>query len=385
MKKTNAGRRLIPAFTLAALTMGISEAGTTYAASKQPQAPLEPAKEETWCDRVFGLATLYKGDDADFLNEIAFTGRYHGQFWAADADTGSDEDWENRRARAGLKLLLLQKRLELKGEIAFNLEDTSELYDGFTDLYARFLLDPAFNITVGKQKPKFGWYWSTSSRLILTFERPQLTNQFRQDFTAGVSIDGKVGQWSYYTGVFANDPTEEMADFDGGWSFVASIGYDLNPVLGIDTAKWRLDYIHSEHDSNDGLYNWFDNGVSTSLELKQGQWGLNTELLFGEGQSTALGLMIEPYYDITEKWQAVLRYQLALSDEDNGLRPQSRYERRVGGTNGDTYNAIYGGINYYICEHKLKLMAGVEYANMSGGTGPGYDGWTGFAGVRVYW
>jgi hypothetical protein len=34
-------------------------------------------------------------------------------------------------------------------------------------------------------------------------------------------------------------------------------------------------------------------------------------------------------------------------------------------------------------KHRLKLMGGVEYANMDGPTG--YDGWTALAGLRVYW
>ena len=43
-------------------------------------------------------------------------------------------------------------------------------------------------------------------------------------------------------------------------------------------------------------------------------------------------------------------------------------------------NAVYGGVNYFICQ-KFKLMAGVEYANMSGGDST----LTWLGGVRIFW
>ncbi|MGI8604451.1 MAG: porin [Verrucomicrobiales bacterium] len=386
--KNSSLRYLTPGLALAVFSAGVGRAGTAQMSAKESvdKNVVEPLKEKTWCEKLFGLATIYKGDDSDWLNEFAITGRYHGQFWAADSETGSDEDWENRRFRIGARAVLFQKKLELKAEIFSNLDnDDDGFYDGFTDLHARVMIDPAFNITIGKQKPKYGWEWTTSSRVILTFERSQLSNQFRGDYAPGVSIDGKVDKWSYYGGVFASDPDEEFGDFDGGTTAIASVGYDLKEAFGVDKALWRLDFMYTDQDDGDTIFNWFDTGVSTSLEFKQGQWGLNAEAQYGSGQSDAFGIMIQPYYDITKKLQVVASYQFAWSDEDEGLRPQSRYEREVGGTNGDLYNAIYAGLNYYICEHKLKLMGGVEYANMDGGSGPGYDGWTAFAGVRVYW
>jgi hypothetical protein len=47
----------------------------------------------------------------------------------------------------------------------------------------------------------------------------------------------------------------------------------------------------------------------------------------------------------------------------------------------DLYNAVYAGLQYFICEDKLKLMTGVEWSDLDGGG----DSWTYFAGIRAYW
>ena len=62
---------------------------------------------------------------------------------------------------------------------------------------------------------------------------------------------------------------------------------------------------------------------------------------------------------------------------------QRRYENDSGGGPGDLYNAAYLGFNYRIYSDKLKLLGGVEYANMQGDKG--FDGFTFLTGVRVYW
>ncbi len=101
-------------------------------------------------------------------------------------------------------------------------------------------------------------------------------------------------------------------------------------------------------------------------------------------RSNAVGLMLMPTFDITRKLQIVGRYELASSDKNRGLSGQRRYENLAPGAGpGNLYNAAYLGLNYYIHGHKLKLMAGMEYANMRGPRG--FEGVTYLAGVRVFW
>ncbi len=368
---------------------GAAQAGVETAASVDSKAPIGKSpkeaaqpKEESVFDRIWGLATLYKDDSNGFIEELAITGRYHGQFWAADGPSGNDNDWENRRFRVGLQATMFDKHLTLKGEIFSDLNSGGEFYEGFTELYAAFKASDALTVTVGKQKPKFSYEWSTSSRMIPTFERNSLLNSFRPDYAAGVTISGKVDKISYYTGVFSDEVDKEFGGFDGGWSYIASIGYDVKDVLGADKAEVRLDYIHSEIDEADTVFNKYENGVDLSLSMKKGALGLTTEVLAGFGSTNNWSLIVTPTYDVTKKLQLAFRYQLGLSDDDQGFPAQRRYERAVGLGSGDVYNALYAGVNYFIYEHKLKLMTGAEWANMSGGGG---DTWTYFAGIRAYW
>ncbi len=378
-------------------------AGTTSEATSDKSIATEPASENTWMDTLWGVATVHKSGDG-ILNELSLTGRYQGQFWSADAESGNGSDWDSRRARVGARAYFFERRWEMKAEMFFNMNRGGNLYEGVTEGYIAWHPGDAFNVIIGKQKTKFGWEWTTSSRLIPTFERGALINQFRPDYASGVVIDGKVDRWSYYAGVFSNDTVGEgeeavddrveFGEFGGGWSTIASIGYDFSGALGLRKAQWRLDCIHSERHERDDVFTAFDNGVSTSLELQDGSWGLLTEVLFADGDAANWGLVVIPTYDLTRRLQIVGRYQLGLSDEDTGLSVQRRYEREVGGAGGDMYNAFYAGFQYFLFDgkdvgkrpeqkHRLKLMAGVEYAHMDGRHG--YDGWTALAGVRVFW
>jgi hypothetical protein len=53
---------------------------------------------------------------------------------------------------------------------------------------------------------------------------------------------------------------------------------------------------------------------------------------------------------------------------------------------GDHYQAYYLGLNYFLNDDKLKLMAGAEYAQMLDSVTDGgeYQGWTYLAGLRLY-
>ena len=53
---------------------------------------------------------------------------------------------------------------------------------------------------------------------------------------------------------------------------------------------------------------------------------------------------------------------------------------------GNAYHAVYAGINYLIDGNRFKLMTGAEYSAMKDSAlgHDSFDGWTYFAGVRVY-
>jgi phosphate-selective porin OprO/OprP len=388
----------------AALSAGTAMAGSTTAPVETGKTAVEPAGQTDWCEKLWSLATLYKNDSNPFIQEIALTGRYQGQYAMVDSDGGNSDGWDHRRFRTGIRMKFL-KDFEVKFE-EFGDLNKDDFYSGFTEAYVAWKPNDQFNLTVGKQKPKFSTDWSTSSREILTIERNIMINNLGIDYETGVVVNGKSGNWSYYAGAFNNDVGEtgedsEFGDLDGGWSYIASLGYDAKDTFGTEKAIVRADYIHMEHDTQDDLLTRFDNAFAASLTLKQGQWGLVSEFMYAEGDDSIRnggdfwGFYIMPSYDINKKLQVVARYTYASSSDD-ALRAQNRYERGTDGiihTNpfssdsgyGESYNAGYLGLNYYICGHKLKLMTGLEYATMDGGSDGGdNDSWTWSSGLRLY-
>ena len=121
------------------------------------------------------------------------------------------------------------------------------------------------------------------------------------------------------------------------------------------------------------------------------------DLTWGHGLETrpaVFGVTLLPTYVFArnvirkgDALQAVLRYQFAVSDEDNGLQLQSRYEQEVvPGWLRERYHAVYAGINYLIFGDRFKLMTGAEYSVMKDSAlgHDSFNGWTFFSGVRVY-
>jgi hypothetical protein len=371
---------LITSTAVAAGLLANAQAGTS-AGKGIVVPPTSPAKEESPFDKVWSLFSLYKNDSNPALEELSLIGRYQGQYYSTDGDKSNDSDWENRRFRLGLKAKMLDKHLEFKGEMYSNLLSEEDFYAGLKNFNLTYKFNEAFQVMVGKFEPNFGYYYSKSDTLLVPFERSALANQFKNEYSAGVSVFGKSDKWTYGVSVNDNAPDKEFGNLDGGWSLVAGAGYDLKDELHMDKAVFHVDYLHSEHKVGDTVLTGFDNGVAAYLELKQGDLGLAAEVLGGFGTADVWGISLEPTYDITKQLQLVGRYQLAISSDDKGVAPQKRYESKVGAGKGDTYNAAYIGLNYFVYGQKLKLMTGLEYANMNGGDST----LTWLGGVRIFW
>jgi len=93
------------------------------------------------------------------------------------------------------------------------------------------------------------------------------------------------------------------------------------------------------------------------------------------------------YFLIPKNLELILRYQLGLGSKDNAITTLNRQESTIGKFTGDTYNAIYLGLNYYLYGQKLKLMVAEQFADLTGGRGPndGFTGATTLVGLRTYW
>jgi hypothetical protein len=77
---------------------------------------------------------------------------------------------------------------------------------------------------------------------------------------------------------------------------------------------------------------------------------------------------------IEDKLEAVVRYQYMKGNGNASFKGTKRYLERVANADGvqdpegDENHTIYAGLNYFICDHNLKLMTGIEYETVDGGT-----------------
>lgn len=358
-----------------------------FSATKSTQLDLISLDEQpkTRAERFANFGRLYKNDDNPVMQELWLLGRYHGQYYNADGGNGQqDDDWENRRFRIGSQGRFFEK-MTLHAQMVSGF-DMDPFYNGFTELWSQWEFDDMFAVTVGQQKHRFTHDRNVSSRYINTLERSMLLNMFNADYTPAITVLGTSDKFSYYTGVFSNatgpDMWESFTVYDSGYSLLASGTWNVNDRLGLDEAFFNTCYLHSDANDNATNLNRYKNGFSSALILTQGPSSLVSEALLGTGSvnGDAWGINLQPGYFLTEKLQLATRYQLAVADEENGLQPQRRYERTVGMNNGDLYQAGYAGLNYYIAGHRVKLMHGIEYANMSG-----QDVWTASLAIRIFW
>ncbi len=340
---------------------------------------------KTSAQSLANLGRLYKNDDHPVMQELWFLGRYHGQYYNADGGNAQqDDEWENRRFRIGSQGRFFEK-MTLHAQMVSGF-DMDPFYNGFTELWSQWAFDDMFAVTVGQQKHRFTHDRNVSSRYINTLERSMLLNMFNADYTPAMTVLGSSDKFSYYAGVFSNatgpDMWESFTDYDSGYSLLASGTWNVKDTLGLDEAFFNMCYLYSDANENATNLNRYKNGFSSALILTQGPGSLVSEALLGTGSvnGDACGINIQPGYFLTKKLQLATRYQLAVADEGNGLQPQRRYERTVGLNNGDLYQAGYAGLNYYVAGHRIKLMNGIEYANMSG-----QDVWTASLAIRVFW
>ena len=336
---------------------------------------------------LWDIPQLYSNKDSDLINDLKLVGRYQWQYGDVDFDNGDFSDSETRRFRLGTEAKILGGDWKVKGEINVD-DDFSPFYKSLEEAYIKYQGSDLFNVTIGRQKPAWSYEWSTSSRKILTFERSLLTNQLAPKKTTGINLSGSIDNWSYSLGVYNGDIDEEFGDFDEAGEFViASLGYDYSDSSSFDKAAWRFDILHN-NDENNNAAKAYENSFSLNHSLSINKLALNTDLIHASGFSDdAYGLILLPTYELSDKLQLVGRYTYANGDND-GLRAQKRYERKVplsDGGYGDNYQSFYLGLNYYLNDHKLKFMTGIEYSDMDGGADGGdYDGVTIFSGFRLY-
>lgn len=367
----------------------------TSVSSGKVDQMVEP-KESSIYDKIWGLAQIYKNDQNPIIEELDLTGRFQMDYFHLGSDRGDTDFFEIRRFRMGFDSWWADRHLQLKATLDTNLRSfhaPSVFYNRMTDLYLNLHFNDAINVRVGKFEPHFGYDREFSDNLQKFFERSffddNVFNNTGNDYVTGASILGRVGNWGYQAAIFSGNVGPEFGDFNGGESYLAEISYDFSKALEVDKALWALDYMHMHNNANSNVFNTMRNAVATYFDYQKGKVGFVSQLGYGNGVSNKgdiYEIMLMPTYLITDKLEAVFRYQLGLASQDNGITTINRQEKTVGKFTGDHYNAFYLGLNYYLYGQKLKLMFGEQFADLGGGTGAnaGYSGWTTLVGLRLF-
>jgi phosphate-selective porin len=366
---------------------GVSTSTTTVQKAEQT--------DQSIFDKIWALPKIYRNDDNPVIEEFDLIGRFQEDFFNVDSKQGRTNYWEIRRFRLGADAFFAERHLELKAELDTNLHSyktKAYFYNRFTNLYAAINVSDAFNIRFGKFEPRFGYDREFSDTLQKFFERSFFDDQIigSNDYVPGAEVTGKFGHFGYRGAMYSTDVNKEFGNFHGGQAFQAQISYDFAPALHADKALWTLDYLHADGKNiHTNVFANYRDAAATFLDFEKQRFSLVTQVGYGHqisNKGDIVHFQIMPGYKITDKLEAILRYQYATGSQPNALSTLNRQVKTVGVFSGDTYNALYAGLDYYVYGHKLKFMFGEEYARLAGGTGTqgNYEGWTTWVGFRLF-
>ena len=366
-----------------------------------------PANNGDFCSWLQNKpGTLYKNKDNPYIQEVGIFGRVQYQQAWIDGDAGGEDFWYNsegqfRRVRLGaqikfLNLFTLKSNADM---VADTRPSGGDLHLGYANIYEAtltFNAKKAFNISYGKAKVALAQEAVTTSKKIKTIERSAIANKVFPTNLTGAWIDAKHGKLSYYVGVFSTTRENEIADWNTGELYAARATYDFTDSTSFDKASAQVGFIYADHDGPADTTVSFDWAASAAVSVQQGRANYMANVIFGENRDDAAatrggsfwGVVLMPSYWITEnRLEAVLRYQYAHASQDQGIRLNSRYARNAGDTRkesiaalrngrGDEHHSVYLGLNYYFCENNSKIMAGIEWDDISSDGNDVYEGIT---------
>ncbi len=350
------------------LLVALAMLGLALPDRAKAEKPVEDSLQTDFFDELWRSVEIYGDRDGEAFPFVKFRGRYHGQAFSVDGEQESAQDWENRRIRAGLDLLLSEK-LEFAFDLNLRRDGTGKVIDNFDFLAFNYAFSKNTALSVGKlRRNPLTREDSISSNRILTVERSLLSARYFIDNAGGVFIAHQAGDWAFGGGVLSgsrDDDNLNLPTLDGSLLFKGNVARKISPITEV-----RLDYLYNPGDPNNNTVEPFRNVVSLNSYTRSGRWGLMTDLIYAkalpEARGDLFGVVVLPHFMLTERLQVVGRYTYSRSDQQDGIRLLRRYERRAvpeGNEFGDRHQSLYAGLNYYFFGHKLKVVSGVEYTN----------------------
>ena len=355
-------------------------------------AAAQSTKEPSGYDKVWSRFTnIYRNDRNPAVQQVLFTGRFQHDFVTLDADQGDLDESNVRRLRLGPRVTFLRNYL-FHAEVELNPQERDPFYMRFTDLNIQWNKNSRYVMTVGKQGVPFTNEGATSSRELITIDRSNLANNiwFPQEYMPGISVSGRVAPWVYRGGVYSSGAmNRELGEFSGDYFTLALVGYDFAEMLDAKEAVLTGNYLYQHPDSDNTFTRQLEHIVSVHLRFEDDRWGFRGDVSNATGylgQSDLKAFLAMPFFNITDKLQAVGRYTYIDSDDPNGIR-LATYESRLVSARGDEYNELYLGANYYFYGHRLKLQSGIQWADMNDTANDGgeYSGVSWTTGLRIGW
>jgi len=385
--------------------IGAGFAATTIGASATDIHEIAASSSEAgggFCDTLKNIGTVYKDKSNPFIQEIKFFGRAHQQWGHTDGEVGGvdfhEEGDELRRLRFGTSVKFLNG-FQLKARANFEnggFRDTSIRYSGFDELNLEYKIGDVagfedVTIGYGRYKVAFGGEEHTSSKKIKTVERSLINNYYAPDRSTGVMIEAERNNIDFTLGIFTVDgDPETLGHWNGGIAYYGSMAFEA--CEGDVTLDLLINDSTAAEDEVIG-YDW---AASATYETEIVGIDLFTNITFGETHAgdNVQGIVIMPSTELIEdKLEAVVRYQWARSSGADLIEAQKRNVLNTAkldgiptgnnATAGDEAHSIYGGLNYFICGHNAKLMAGVEYVTIDGGAAD-VDATTFWLAARMY-
>jgi phosphate-selective porin OprO/OprP len=385
--------KILPIFAVFTLLASSAQ----FALAEEDGAPwltsLSPTKV---FDKLWGLPVLYEDQENPVVQRLALMGRYQGQLWGINSDFGSASGWENRRQRLGARMQFLR---DFQADVTFNLNfdgaNTGRFLQDFEDFGVRWRPVDFFHVEAGLFKVPITEEWRESSNTIVTIERSDFINMAVPRKLGGVLVSGKIpaftttGAVTYGAGIYSAARGEDWQapSFNGGAIFYQGLGYRFNEAHLV-----RFDNSVLTNDSSNNVVQPYPYLFSLTYDGRFADEKLRVvaELVGasgGFGSEGLLGVILLPTYRVSEQIELVCRYQYLGSDAADGVRLQRRYEREVPDLPtswGNHYQAVYGGVNYYLYKNRMKIMAGLEYSHMNLDNAEDYNQITLFGAFRVW-
>ena len=332
------------------------------------------------------------------IQAVRLFGRAQVQFASVDGDgydgNGFNQTFDEiRRLRLGAEVKAL-KYFKVKANANFANDETPSGgdrdigYDSLDEALVSFNAGAligggtvdSLTINAGRHKLNMSHEVHTSSKQIKTVERSAAANKVYPSRMTGISANASKGSVSGTVGLFTTEASNEIATDTDGIAFYASANVELGNGDNV-TADFLYNDANGTADNeisdNVGmaLYEW---AVALSYVAERDRWEFLLQGTLGDNGDTAgsyqngsfWGLVGMASYDvIADKLEAVARYAYQGSDEAQGIRSNKRYIQRnhggmVAGGYGDEHHSIYGGLNYFLCGHNAKIMAGVEWESL---------------------